>query len=279
MLKRIAFPMLALLLLGQVPSLSRSPAPSNDRSNKGKMTLDSIESQAIQVLLDGVGAESLENAKFLAISYDPGEYLNPDTIAANILIWFKYNVADHVIVVNYFLVPWLQKHDDRFLDDWRYSDGIEYRTFLQKIVSDKKIVDTDSIKRLKISLPVSLRNDVWFDKLCKTYEYGLYSSVQPIEERKSKIALEWMTFDSVAPFYHWGIKSSEIQHIQGHSFRDRKLMLQVDFEILNPIIRAILEYETPEEWRNDWQKYKTLGWEDHLARSTCPAVAPNRGNR
>jgi hypothetical protein len=271
--------MLALLLLGQMPSLSQPTAPSGGRSNdKGKRSLDSVESQAIQVLLDGVGSEALGNANFLAMSYDPREHLSPDTITAHILAWFKYSATDHAVVVDYFLVPWLQKYGDRFLDNWQCPDGVEYRTFLQKIVSDKKITDTDSIKRLEIPLPVSLRNDVWFDKLCRIYEYGQYSPDPLIKGEKPKVTIEWMTFDSVAPYYNWGIKCDGIEHIQGRSFRDGKFVLQINYEILEPIVMAILEHETPKEWKEDYEKYTQNG-KTRLVRSTCPAGTPDRGNR
>jgi hypothetical protein len=74
--------------------------------------------------------------------------------------------------VSYFLFPWLQKYGDRFLENRQYPDGAEYRAFLQKIVGDKKIVDASSVKRLELPLPVGLRNNAWFDRLCRVYEYG-----------------------------------------------------------------------------------------------------------
>jgi hypothetical protein len=242
-MKRKAFLLLALLLFGQTLALSQSPDPSN-RSDKDKMTLNAIEGQVIQVLLDGLGSAELGN-KIMVMSYDPGENLSPDTITAHILAWFKHSPNDRVIIVSYFLVPWFQKYDDRFFDNQQYSDGAKYRAFLQKIVSDKKITDTENIKQLEIPLPVGLWNDIWFDKLCMIYEYGLYSLSKPIDAEKSKVTIEWMTFDSQGPYYQWGIKFNGIEHIQGHSFRDGTLMLKIEYDILKPIARAILEHETP----------------------------------
>jgi hypothetical protein len=82
-----------------------------------------------------------------------------------------------------------------------------------------------------------------------------YSPIGPIEGEKRRIILEWMTFSIMAPLYHWGIKSSDVEHVQGHSFRDAAIKLHVEYEVLKPIVRAILERETPEEWGEDYTKY------------------------
>jgi hypothetical protein len=250
-----AFP--ALLLLGQTLALGQSTPPGGGRAENDQTTLNFIEGQAIQVMLDGVGSAELGSKRFFVASYSPGQYFFKETIVAHILAWLEYDLGDQFVTVSYFMIPLCKKLSDCLLKGYDYQNDTEYKAFLQKMIRDGKIADANGIKQLKISLPVGLQDNVWFDRLCKIYEYSPYSPIGQVDEKKPKITLEWIKFDDCGPYYYWGIKSNEVEHIQGYSFRDGTLVRQAEYEILKPIIKTILEYETSKEWKDDYEKYAT----------------------
>jgi hypothetical protein len=251
-MKLMAFALPVLLFMGQVHAQGQSPPPGGRRIDKDR----SAEGRAIQALLDGVESERLGDKRFTVACYNPGQNHSMDTITAHILAWFDYSPGDRAIAVSYLLVPWSKEsYGDRFPGGYKYPDDAEYRALLSRIASGEKTAYTDRIKRLEMPLPVGLGDDGWFDRMCRVHEYGQYSSLEPTDGEAPKVTLAWLKLDDLGPYYNWGIKSSEIEHIQGRSFRDRTLMLQIQYEILEPVARAILERETPEEWREDYSNY------------------------
>jgi hypothetical protein len=256
-MKRALIPLLAApMLLEQAPAPGQPPTHAKRQSDRDLAALRDIEDRAIRTMLDGAGPDGQGGKRFVVISGDPGEFPSMSTITAHTLAWFSYSPGDRAAAVSYFLVPWPEKlYTDRFGEKQPHSDGAEYRAFLRRVAGGGSAADMDGVKQMEVQLPDALVDDAWFDELCRIYEYGPYSAPKPAEGGKPRVTSEWMTFGSMGPYYNWGIKTDVVEHVQGRGFRDSNLMRKIKYEILQPIERAILEHETPDEWKEDLYNY------------------------
>ena len=231
--------------------------PNGNLTDKDELVQNSLSGQVIKILLDGVKSNELENVKFSVIIP-----LIDDRIVryrpAYTIIWFKYSYDDQHITVDYLSFPRYEN-----FNDWvsRDNSSIQkafqfWNTFLEEIISNKKIINTKAAKQLKIPIPSDFRNDNLFNKMRKIDPYKLSE-----EEwhkmgiaKKDRLNIRYLTFDRLE-MYYWGFKSDETEFIRFDDSYHGSLLSQI-LRALRPITIAVLEHETPEHWKEDFKKYE-----------------------
>ena len=194
----------------------------------------------IKILFDSVRASELKNEKFGVIIHFEGIIFTHESRPTNFIAWFKYNHDNNYIIVNYFSFPVQEKFEIPYNS---YDAAKQFDVFLEEITQNKKIIDIKPAKQLKIPLPAGLQNDLLFNAMNK-YKY----------QDRIKNGMIYVTVDE-GESYYFGFKSDKIEFVR-QSFSYTKFD-QIKEEIFAPITNAILEHETPEEWKKEhskWQK-------------------------
>jgi hypothetical protein len=216
---------------------------------KDVWVLDSLEDQTIGTLLDGVEAKNLDEERFIAVVIHSTDFL---TIRpARVLAWFRYAPSDQSVAIEYFSFPIYEKGNDLFamvgrlvidpeLSEKHLQSMIRFGSFLRGIVQNKGIAGIENAKKIDVPLPMGLRNDALLSEMCK------YTPLDGFSIREGTL-------------YYWGIKTSKLETMNSSSrfsLYDHKINEQIESQILWPIQRAILERETPEDWREDYRKWQ-----------------------
>jgi len=123
------------------------------------------EYQVIKILFNNVKLDELKKERFGVIIYfDDGIFSTMESRPNNFLAWFKYNHDNNYTIVNYFSFPVQEKFTST-------NDGKnQFDIFLDEIVNNKKILNLERAKQLKIKLPTGLQNDLLFNEMNK-YKY------------------------------------------------------------------------------------------------------------
>jgi hypothetical protein len=203
---------------------------SNTGDNKEDRLIKSKELQLIKLLLDDIKPDELKNENFgVIISPSSSVFVPMNRISSDIIVWFKYSYNDKNITVNYFSFPTIEKINAPLYDIY----GKQFDIFIEETIFNKKIVSIEDAKQLKIPLPVGLQNDILLNKM--------YDNKQP-----KKI--------SIIDFY-WGFKSKTIELIFNNYCCYGKFYEEIEYKILDPITTNIYYRETPEEWKEGYEKY------------------------
>lgn len=240
---------------------------NKDLIDKDKRVIESKEGQVIKTLFDGIKSNELKSEKFVAIiSCQGGYFYHLDIREAYLVAWFKYSNKEHYVTVSYFSFPKYEFFKEMFLGTFPdQTNGQlyvkkmnQFSIFLHKIIHNKKIINIKKNKQLKLPLPIGLRNDEMFNKMFKIYKRPpvIINGVPAVIARTDG-----------GYSYYWGIKSDKIELVR-HNYDSYEnniaLREQIERDILSPIIKAILEHETPEHWKEDYRKYKEAQNKKHI---------------
>ena len=253
-MKLIYFSLLPLLLFG-----------SNMDSNNNSVEIDdvvttTVNGQVIKILLDSVNNNELKNEKLGVIIFSKATYVKKFK-PINILIWFRYRCDNQFVTINYFSFSEHEKFNDQFFNQYNnvFQKHKQFQLFLQEIVTNKKNINSEYAKQLKELLPIGLQNDILFNKMRKIDPLMLSKE----EARKlgisetNRLNIRYSKTGDYDLCY-WGFKSNKIEFIRDYKSygNNIKLKTQIENEIISPIVKTILEHETPEHWKEDYKKYE-----------------------
>jgi hypothetical protein len=189
------------------------------------------EKQVIKILFNNIKSDELKNKNFMVIISNSHVYMNYRP--TNLIVWFDYKCDDQDIILNYFSFPKPEKFVEQFYDIF----GKPFYIFLEEIIHNKKIVNAESAKQLKIPLPVGLRNNVLINR-------AYYNKKWP----------DGYILREGGGGFCFGFKSDKIEMRHDNYAHYGELLEEVQDKIIDPIIYRIYYYETPEEWKKEYEK-------------------------
>jgi hypothetical protein len=255
-MRHIVFFLAALLFLGS------APVHEDRLVDKDEWVLDSLDGQAISTLLDGVGADGLGSERFVVMIHHSDTYLvKLDVMSAYTIAWFRYAPGNQSVAVEYISFPLYEKGSDLFgmlgrlvIDPNYKNKSLQsmnlFNSFLREIVQNRGIAGIEDAKRIAVPLPVGLKNDALLDAMKKYKPSRFYT--------ENGISMVRVSTDG-GDGYYWGIKTSKYEMVHCNSdfsLYDDEAMARIKSQILWPVQCAILERETPDDWREDYRKWQ-----------------------
>jgi hypothetical protein len=208
----------------------------------------SMECQIIKILFDNAKLDESKNEKFGAIIYK-GKVGYLDSEKPDFVLWFKYTNDTKNLVLNYFSFS-QEPLEELISFDYNeifFIGNKQFVLFLKKIFDDK-IIDVENAKQLIIPLPTGLQDDWLFNKM---YNYRY----------QEKMGYNMIVLDGDYSWY-WGFKSNKIEFVRESVYYDELKMPQLNKQIFNPIIDAVVYHELPEEHKADY--LKEIEWRDEF---------------
>jgi hypothetical protein len=229
-MRTIAFTILPLLfLVFQLNSNSNLGENIEKKFNQ----IRSKEYQAIKILFSNIKPEELKNENFGIIISHSDEYII-NYRPTNIIVCFKYNFDDKYITLNYFSFPQQEKIDIPYYD--KYSE--QFEIFIEEIICNKKIVSIKEVKQLEVPLPIGLQDNILLNKM-----YNNNKLYYP-----HRITLG-------GDLYYLGFKYDKVELVRDNFSYYGELSDKIKYNILDPIMLRIYYHETPEEWKEGYERY------------------------
>ena len=209
---------------------------------KPQYRYDQRHGRAVKHRLDAVGADELGGDRFVAVVFENDGI--PGLRHALVAAWFRYDPSkDQEAEVNYFLMPmsssyrasWLNNHTGTARVCW--IERGESSEALEKMYEGKQPLESRRIKQVTIPLPPGLRDDALVEGMRRLHLVAVHEKEAPVT---------------------WGVKSAGmelIRNVYSHG-GNPGLLARIQDEFIWPIAKAVLERETPKQWKKDYQMHK-----------------------